>query len=115
MSTIMRTWEVNDRVVTENEVDIIDIGWYLRGDLLSPLEEIFNCMSDSDGARGSQFGSAGRICSVLVKNANDRMDQVFHTLNEQKTAIEIIVASSKTRGVPRGTLIAVELRQQTEE
>lgn len=115
MSKIMRSWKVNGQVFTENEVEIVDIDWYLRGDLLSPLEELFRGMGDSDGNYGSQFGSAGRIGSIVIRNAQDRMEQVFNTLREQNTDMEVILASRKTIGVPRGTLIAVEFRQQMEE
>lgn len=114
MSKIQRTWDVNGKMIHEDQVGIWDVDDYLRAELLSPLEELFLMMHNHDGTIAAPIGVAGRIGEIVTGHAQERMHQVFHLLRKKQVNLEVIIATNETPGVPAGTLIAVEVQQDME-
>ena len=84
------------------------MGWYLEGEILSPLHEMFLMMHDFDAGLGSPMGTAGRIGDVMVDNVRDRILDVFQLLKKQVGVFELVIATNETPGVPKGKLLAID-------
>ena len=115
MNTTQRTWQIKGATLTADQVEFVDLDTYLREEMLSPLEELFQQMTRDNGRYGHPLGAKGKIGQVLTSCLNDRMAQVFFHLLETNTEIYAVVANERAVIVPAGTVVAVEVNQLEKE